>query len=168
MVKEFENLSVKEIGIRINAILSEGRNRLDVTTTLFSNYYPKGKKIFGNDGPCFVVSLSLNHLMSMDFDVYADRVFIPNPDKIKAVCKKQFNAAVRDNRVLIAKLDDGSGGEYVDSLRKSVAAETASFKATTDFLKNIFGEIRELLEGEGFMPLKGSRLDDTFEYQRAG
>jgi len=168
MVKEFENLSVKEIGTRINTILSEGRNRLDVTTTLFSNYYPKGKKTFGNDGPCFVVSFSLTHLMPMDFDVYADRVFVPNPDKMKALCKKQFNAAVRDNRVLIAKLDDGSGGEYVDSLKKSVAAETASFKATSDFLESIFGKIRELLEGEGFMPLKGSRLDDTFEYKRAG
>lgn len=168
MAKEFENLSVEQIGDRINGILSKGRNGLNVTSTLFANYYPKGKKTFGNEGSCFVVSFSLSHAPSMDFDVYEDRAILPNPAKIKAACKKHFDAVLRDNRALVAKLDDGSGGEYVESLKKAIDEETAGFQALIDFLEQSFSEIRDLLEGEGFTPSEGSRLDETLGYERTG
>ncbi len=172
MPKEFENLTVEEIGVRIKEVLSEKRTCLQITSTLFSNYYPNGTKTFCKEAPCSVVSFSLMDSQPWDFDVCEHRVLIPNPIKIREGCKKAYDAVVRDNKALIEKLapkgSNSEPNEYVDSLKQFLEDENNNFKAILDFIGDAFKAVNSLLVGEGFVQSK--RLTkgktDTIEYER--
>ena len=172
MSKEFENLTVEEIGARIKKILSERRTGLKTTSTLFSSYYPQGTKTFCEDDPCCVVSFSMMDAHPWDFDVCEDRIIMPNPMKISKGCKKKYDSAVRDNNALIEKLTPkgaaSESNEYVESLKQSLEDEKENFKLILDFIGDSFKEMNILLIGEGFV--KSKRLTkgkaDTIEYER--
>ena len=172
MSKEFENLTVEEIGSRIKEILFDRRTGLKITSTLFSSYYPQGTKTFREDDPCCVVSFSMMDPHPWDFDVKEHRIIMPNPMKISEEYKKKYDSAVRDNKALIEKLAPkgaaSESNEYVESLKQSLEDEKKNFKLILDFTGDSFKEINSLLNGEGFVKSKSliKGKADTIEYER--
>jgi len=172
MSKEFENLTVEEIGARIKEILSDRRTGLLITSTLFSSYYPQGTKTFCEEDPCCVVSFSLADSHPWDFDVCEHRIIMPNPMKIREGFKKKYDSVVRDNKAWIEKLAPkgavSESNEYVESLKQFLEDEKKNFKLILDFIGDSFKEVNSLLIGEGFVKSKSLTKGkaDTMEYER--